>query len=363
MDTLQELAALTLARTPSAHAIEFEGQWHTWGDLAKLARRISALLTASGIAADGPVSLISRNHPAVVAALVGLIAEARNIRMIYAFQSTAGIIRDLRRLQPAAFILTAQDFTPELGEELAEQGIATVLLADGLQGGMTATPAVDLAQAGPAAAARHFTGEPQIEILTSGTTGPPKQFPIPYAMIRQHLIGGGLTRPKLDTTAPAPPPMLLYMPIGNISGIYTTLPAVLNGQRARLLERFNIPAWLDYVKTYRPQSHGIPPSMMQQLLDANVPQEDLASLKSMGSGAAPLDPAVQARAQDASVLGFQTVLNMAALTPTERAVFTNAPRGPATLSPAELGPTLLEPHATWMTQISAEWSARYGLAP
>ncbi len=76
-----------------------------------------------------------------------------------------------------------------------------------------------------------------------------------------------------------------------------------------------------------------------------------------------LDPAVQARAQDASVLGFQTVLNMAALTPTELAVFTNAPRGPATLSPAELGPTLLEPHATWMTQISAEWSARYGLAP
>jgi len=76
-----------------------------------------------------------------------------------------------------------------------------------------------------------------------------------------------------------------------------------------------------------------------------------------------LDPAVQARAQDASVLGFQTVLNMDALTPADRALFQDAPRGPATLSPAELGPTLLEPHASWMTQISAQWARRYGVAP
>ena len=76
-----------------------------------------------------------------------------------------------------------------------------------------------------------------------------------------------------------------------------------------------------------------------------------------------LEPAVQARAQDASVLGFQTVLNMAALSPADRALFQDAPRGPATLSPAELGPTLLEPHASWMTQISDQWAKRYGVAP
>ena len=76
-----------------------------------------------------------------------------------------------------------------------------------------------------------------------------------------------------------------------------------------------------------------------------------------------LDPAVQARAQNPTVLGFQTVLNMAALTPAALALFNEAPRGPATLSPSELGPTLLEPHATWMTQISDEWANRYGVAP
>ena len=75
-----------------------------------------------------------------------------------------------------------------------------------------------------------------------------------------------------------------------------------------------------------------------------------------------LDPAVQARAQDPATLGFQTVLNLAALTPADQARFAAIELGPATLSPAELGPTLLEPHASWMTRIAGDWVKRYGTA-
>ena len=75
-----------------------------------------------------------------------------------------------------------------------------------------------------------------------------------------------------------------------------------------------------------------------------------------------LSPAVQARAQDPAILGFQTVLNLAALTPEDRARFDALSLGVATLSPAELGPALLEPHASWMTRIAADWVARYGVA-
>ncbi len=75
-----------------------------------------------------------------------------------------------------------------------------------------------------------------------------------------------------------------------------------------------------------------------------------------------LDPAVQARAQDPGVLGFQTVLNMAALGPQDRARFDGLALGVATLSPADLGPVLLEPHASWMERIAADWTARYGVA-
>ena len=76
-----------------------------------------------------------------------------------------------------------------------------------------------------------------------------------------------------------------------------------------------------------------------------------------------LDPEVQARAEDAATLGFQTVLNLAALTPADLARFDALQRGPATLSPMELGPILLEPHASWMTRIGEDWVKRYGVAP
>ena len=75
-----------------------------------------------------------------------------------------------------------------------------------------------------------------------------------------------------------------------------------------------------------------------------------------------LDPAIQAMAQDPAVLGFQTVLNVDALAPADRARFDALQLGVATLSPADLGPTLLEPHASWMTRVAEDWTRRYGLA-
>lgn len=75
-----------------------------------------------------------------------------------------------------------------------------------------------------------------------------------------------------------------------------------------------------------------------------------------------LDPEVQARAQDPAILGFQTVLNLNALSSEDRARFDALELGIATLSPADLGPVLLEPHASWMTRIAQDWTARYGVA-
>jgi putative thiamine transport system substrate-binding protein len=75
-----------------------------------------------------------------------------------------------------------------------------------------------------------------------------------------------------------------------------------------------------------------------------------------------LDPAIQAAAQDPATLGFQTVLNLNALAPEDRARFDALTLGPATLSPADLGPVLLEPHASWMVKIAEDWAQRYGVA-
>ncbi|TKA94002.1 ABC transporter substrate-binding protein [Cereibacter changlensis] len=75
-----------------------------------------------------------------------------------------------------------------------------------------------------------------------------------------------------------------------------------------------------------------------------------------------LDPEVQARAQDPAVLGFQTVLDVAALPEADRARFDALELGAATLPPAELGEALLEPHASWMEAVTEDWLRRYGVA-
>ena len=75
-----------------------------------------------------------------------------------------------------------------------------------------------------------------------------------------------------------------------------------------------------------------------------------------------LSPEAQARAQDPSVLGYGTVLSMAKLDGEQRALFDGLDLGVATLTPAELGTVLPEPHPSWMTRIAEDWAARYGVA-
>ncbi|MGI9538459.1 MAG: ABC transporter substrate-binding protein, partial [Desulfocapsaceae bacterium] len=72
-----------------------------------------------------------------------------------------------------------------------------------------------------------------------------------------------------------------------------------------------------------------------------------------------LSPEAQARKSDPSVWGDPTVLGLAKLSPEQRSLFEAIPLGPATLSPEELGPVILEPHASWVAAIEKEWLRRY----
>jgi putative thiamine transport system substrate-binding protein len=72
-----------------------------------------------------------------------------------------------------------------------------------------------------------------------------------------------------------------------------------------------------------------------------------------------LEPATQARAQDPKHLGSFTVLDPAKLAPEDRARFAQLSENKAMPSPEDLGKILLEPHSSWMTQITAEWEKRY----
>jgi putative thiamine transport system substrate-binding protein len=74
-----------------------------------------------------------------------------------------------------------------------------------------------------------------------------------------------------------------------------------------------------------------------------------------------MSPEAQARKQDPAVWGDPTVLAVDQLPPQDRERFTKLELGVATLTPEELGPTLPEPHPSWVERIEQEWARRYGV--
>ncbi|GAB3113152.1 long-chain fatty acid--CoA ligase [Aestuariicella hydrocarbonica] len=282
--TLEQLCAAALLRAAEQPAVMFEEEWTSWGQMRQVADSVRQLLRESGAADTAAVTFVPRNRPSALATLLALMAQGRHIRMLYPFQSASSLARQIEQQKPPVVIAAARDFPPEVMAVMRDQGSAGIVidemgarLVEGCERSTVPGAAVPVRQ--------------QIDILTSGTTGTPKSFPVSYAMIAQFMVGEKwLSGAAYDSDNE--PAALLYFPIGNITGIHTTVPALIKGQRIVLLDRFSLERWHEFIVRFRPPTSGIPPTAMGQLLDANIPRQDLSSLKSMGSGAAPLDPAL-----------------------------------------------------------------------
>jgi len=72
-----------------------------------------------------------------------------------------------------------------------------------------------------------------------------------------------------------------------------------------------------------------------------------------------IQPETQAHMQNIDVLGSFSVLDTTKITHQHSMAFAALPTSKALPTLVELGPTLLEPHASWTTQLKQEWSKRY----
>jgi putative thiamine transport system substrate-binding protein len=71
-----------------------------------------------------------------------------------------------------------------------------------------------------------------------------------------------------------------------------------------------------------------------------------------------MSPEAQARAQDPAHLGAFTVLDLARLSPAQRAAFDVTDTHPAMPAPEEFVRVLPEPHPSWMTRLVEDWERR-----
>ena len=277
-----ERFAAGLAGYGDGPCIEFEGRWYSGNEITAYADAIAAVLREAGVADDAPVGLVVRNRLPHAAAIMGFIAAGRTVSMIYSFQSPESIGNDIETLGLSAIVADEEDWTDSVIVAAKRAGSAGVALT--LQSpAVTAVRGLERRDE----TRRHAVAEPGValQILTSGTTGPPK---------RQSIKTGVLERTVFSVTSgeaapPGAPPEFSYWQFGGI-GVCQLIAGAYNGRRIVILERFSIDGWVDAIKTHGIKRSGVQPAVIRMLLDADVPKEDLASLEFLISASGPLDP-------------------------------------------------------------------------
>ena len=277
-----ERFAAALAGYGQQPCIEFEGRWYSGDEVSAYGQSVASALRGAGVADDAPVGLVVRNRLQHAAVIAGCLAAGRTVSMIYSFQSAEAIAHDVENLALAAVVADREDWTDPVRGAASAAGSAGLAISS-TNPIVAPVPGLELRDS----ARGHADAEDGValQILTSGTTGPPKRQSIRTAVLERTVfsVTAG-ERAPVDA-----PPEFAYWQFGGI-GVCQLIAGLYNGRRIAMLERFSVEGWVDAVRRHRVVRAGVQPAVIRMLLDADVPEGDLASLDFLISASGPLDP-------------------------------------------------------------------------
>ncbi len=296
----QEAFREVLDLDPALPAIFFKERTYTRGDLKAAALGLKEVVEKAGLERGAAVAWLGRNHPGMVAAELGLILAGRAICVINPHEPPPKLAAGIQKLAMPAVVAVEQDWTPELQAAATAIGALGIEMSIGEDPPVRLRPGLETVGPGPH---RTVPAGTALEMITSGTTGDPKRLPVSgLRMVRGLALGvrkeaGGVEAAERSLKEPRTPktsPLLLFAPMSHSSGIFNSLLGLLEARPIALHERFSVEAWHAAVKQYRPKVVNLVPSAILMVYDANFPKEDLASLRVIRSGTAPLDPDLKA---------------------------------------------------------------------
>lgn len=263
---LSQRIAAVLELQPQVAAVEYAGTWFTWAQVGALARRIAELTAA------GRVGILLRNRPPQLAALLGVLLGGGCVVVINPSRGDDRTRADIAALKLPLIIGEPDD----LAALVTPTPHTTVVSVSDL----TAEPQVRSATENGSDAGRPGVA---VWMLTSGTTGPPKRVDLSYDMLAHSVIGPG----------PEPTEMrrgvaIVNSPLVHIGGVYRVLQCVAEARSFVLLDRFELDRWAQAVRKYQPRAVSLVPAALRMVLHSALRREDLASLRAVTSGTAPL---------------------------------------------------------------------------
>ena len=284
MALMTEKLQAIMALDPERTEIDFEGRDYSWQQIADVVRAIEAALGEMGLPIDARVGVMLRNRPGHVAAIVAVLSADRCLVTLNPILPDQKLFADVAGLELPVVIADATDLArPGLAEALSDAGSAVIEIGPCLEGVRIVSPDIR-------AEIRTSPGV-AVEMLTSGTTGSPKRVPLSRAAFDASFRG--FAKYERGRSFDDPPKLssgctMVVNPLTHIGGIYGCIAALAAGRKIALLEKFSVEAWVAAVKRNKPAVAPAVPSAVRMLLDADVDPEDLASLRALISGTAPL---------------------------------------------------------------------------
>lgn len=268
---LRRRIAAVLRLQPDAPAIEHDGQWCTWEQIARLADRVAAVDVQ-----HRQVGILLRNTPSHVAALLGVLVGGGTVVVINPSRGDDRIKDDIEKLRLPLIIGTPADLETLVPPSGHTTTVAISGLTDPPQVVASNEDAQDAGRVGVA-----------VRMLTSGTTGPPKRVDLTYDMLACSVIGTDYDN------APAPTELrrgvaIVNAPLVHIGGVYRVLQCVCEARSFALLDRFELRRWADAVRRHRPRAVSLVPAALRSVLHSDLTRDDLASIRAVTSGTAPL---------------------------------------------------------------------------
>ena len=267
---LRQRIAAVLDLAPDASAIEYDGQWFTYGQIATLARRV-----ATSVDGRGQVGMLLRNRPAHVAAFLGVLLAGGSVVVINPSRGDDRTAADIAALELAVIIGAPDDLTRLVGQRSA----STLIFISSLDAAPeVVTVGEDRDAARPGVAVR---------MLTSGTTGPPKRIDLTYDMLAHSVMG-----PQPDQS-PSPTEVrsgvaIVNAPLVHIGGVFRVLQCIAEARPFAMLDRFELDKWADAVRRHRPRAVSLVPAALRMVLHSALRREDLDGIRAVTSGTAPL---------------------------------------------------------------------------
>ena len=251
----------------SAPALQFDGAWSSWGQLATLARRIGAL--------TGPVrvGIMLRNQPVHVAALLGVLEAGGTVVVINPSRGDERTRADIAALGLPVIIGLPGD----IANLVTPAFTGTVITVADLDTAPTESLGITADDAGRPGVA--------VWMLTSGTTGPPKRVDLTYDMLARSVLG---QQPWQEPTELRRGVAIVNSPLVHVGGVFRILLCISEARPFVLLPKFDLQRWADAVREHKPRAVSLVPAALRMVLHSELTRDDLAGVRAVTSGTAPL---------------------------------------------------------------------------